>query len=65
MQADLSALLGEPAPGGSHGGGDYELVSEMLCDGLGQRRQVTAWEGRLAITTTCAVDTPGLTLTTV
>jgi YD repeat-containing protein len=39
-----------------HDDSDYELVSEMLYDGLGQRRQMTAWEGGLSATTTYAVD---------
>jgi hypothetical protein len=39
-----------------HDGSDYELVSEMLYDGLGQRRQMTAWESGLSATTSYAVD---------
>ena len=39
-----------------HDGSAYAVVSQMLYDGLGQRRQVTAWAGGVSATTTYAVD---------
>jgi hypothetical protein len=41
-----------------HDGAAYQPRSEMAYDGLGQRRSLTAYEGRGSLTSYYAVDPP-------